>query len=419
PSGAFTQEVDLQPDTDNVLEWAVCDADGEARAVITTTVRHQAHGRPLGQGVLPTQLITKPLSIEVLTRARQRVKQVVAPVGATLPGAFRCTCRTADQSGCIVVPIYEENRVVHQLAIDDIDRALPVGSPVEVEFAIDARHTIEVQVRVHSDRHVRATIDPPPPPTRPTRAEIAEVNERLDAALEQLTGRVRSRLKARAAELRQDLAEAMNYDDEPRVLQRMAELRELVARADQARSERLEPPWPRLAQLVRQCLDLASEVASKTGRDRDELFEHVQAQERYAEQAHEEQNQALYRECWDNLTKYAGYLTQLVQDTLPGGQDRPSLSPEEEAKAEVDHFRAFLSAVWKQVRAKRRGDLESRLQEIARQASGFSSRLKGEPGAVLRDARKLGVEVEKVRDQMARVDGIPPPDHGGLLEGSS
>jgi molecular chaperone DnaK len=419
PSGAFTQELELLPDTDNVFEWSVCDADNEVRASVSTTVRHQAHGRPLGQGVLPTQLITKPLSIEVLTRARQRVKQVVAPIGATLPGAFRCTCRTSDQSGRIVLPIYEENRIVHQLAIDDIDRALPVGSPVEVEFAIDVRHTIEVQVRVQSDRHVKATIDPPPPPARPTRAEIEEVNERLDAALEQLTGRARSRLKARAAELRQDLAEAMNYDDEPRAIQRMAELRELVGKAEQAKSERLDPPWPRFAQLARQCLDLASEVAAKTGRDRDELFEHVQAQERYAEQAHEEHNQALYRECWDNLTKYAGYLTQLLQGTLPGAQSRPSLPPEEEARGEVEHFRAFLSSVWKQARSKQRGDLEARLQEIARQASGFSSRLKSDPGAVLRDARKLAVEVEKVRDQMVRPGGNPPPDHGGLLEGSS
>src|SRR5262249_5583864 len=160
-------------------------------------------------------------------------RRCVPPIGATLPGTFRCTCRTADQSGRIVVPIYEENRIVHQLVIDDMDRGLPVGSPVEVELAIDVRHTIEVHVRVKAGqgRHVSATIEPPPPPRRPTRGEIDEVNEQIDSLLEQLTGRLRSRLKARAKQLRQDLTEALNYDDEPRAIQRMAELRELAARA--------------------------------------------------------------------------------------------------------------------------------------------------------------------------------------------
>jgi hypothetical protein len=219
--------------------------------------------------------------------------------------------------------------------------------------------------------------------------------------------------------LRQDLDEALSYDDEPRAIQRMAELRDLAAKAEQARSQTLDPPWPRFAGLVRHCLDLAAEVAAKTGRDRDELFQHVHAQERYAEQAHEEHNQALYRECWDNLDKYAGYLTQLLRDSLPGGPPRPSRSPEEEAKEEVERFRAFLSAVWKQARGKGRPDLEARLGEIAKQASGLTQRMKTEPVGVVRDAHRLGVEVQKVRDQLVQPEGKAHPDGAGLLEGSS
>jgi hypothetical protein len=114
----------------------------------------------------------------------------------------------------------------------------------------------------------------------------------------------------------------------------MAELRDLVARAEQARSQALDPPWPRFAQLVRQCLDLAAEVARATSRDPGELHEHVHAQERYAEQAYEEHNQALYRECRENLEKYAGYLTQLLQDSLP----RPAAAPARGyAKLYMDH----------------------------------------------------------------------------------
>ncbi len=139
----------------------------------------------------------------------------------------------------------------------------------------------------------------------------------------------------------------------------MAELRELLQQLETSRGQMLDPPWPRFAQLVQHCLALAAEVADKTGRDPEELREHIRAQERYAEQAYEEHNPTLYRECHDNLQKYGGYLTQLLGDTLPR-PPRPSRPPEEEARGEIERFRAYLSAVWKQVREKQRVDLEAR-----------------------------------------------------------
>src|SRR5579872_983017 len=332
-------------------------------ARVVVCVRHQGDAPQLGQAVLPTQLITKPLQIEVLNRGGQRVKQVVAPVGATLPGVFQCTCRTHDQSGRVVVPIFEENRVVQQMVIDDLDPSLPVGSPVEVELAIDGKHAIEVRVRVRQggergDRCETATIEAPPPPRRPTRAEIEQARRQIDELLGGYSGRFRTRMKARADQLQGDLLEALGYDDEPKAIQRMAELRELLDNLEASKGQMLDPPWPRFAGLVRHCLDLAAEVADKTGRDREELFEHVHAQERYAEQAYEEHNQALYRECRENLEKYAGYLNQLLRDALPRPRARPTRS-EEEARDEVERFRAFLAAVWKQVRAKQRADQDA------------------------------------------------------------
>jgi hypothetical protein len=131
------------------------------------------------------------------------------------------------------------------------------------------------------------------------------------------------------------------------------------------------------------------EVADRTGRYPEELCEHIRAQQRYAVQAHEDHNQTLYRECTDNLEKYAGYLMELLRDTLPR-PPRPSLPSEEETRAELEPFRAYLSLVWKQVRECKRPDLETRLTEIASQARGLSQRIKSEPLAVLRDTNRLG-----------------------------
>jgi molecular chaperone DnaK len=425
--GTFAQNLELQKETDNALEIAVCDGVGEELARVVVCVRHQGDAPQLGQAVLPTQLITKPLQIEVLSRGGQRIKQVVAPIGATLPGVFRCTCRTHDQAGRIVVPIFEENRIVKQMVIEDLDPTLPVGSPVEVEFAIDVKHTIEVRVRVRAsagpgegeiyERCEAATLSAPPPPRRPTRAEIDEVQKQIEELLPQFSGSFRTRLRTKAQRIRQDLFEALRYDDEPKAIQRMAELRELLQQLETSRGQMLDPPWPRFAQLVQHCLSLAAEVADKTGRERAELSEHIHAQERYAEQAYEEYNQPLYRECTDNLEKYAGYLHQLLNDALPR-PPRSSRSPEEEARSQLDRFRTYLSAVWKQVRERQRADLEARLTEIAGQARGLTQRVKTEPMVVLHDTNRLGTEVEKVADLLQNRRPVPGDD-AGMLEGSS
>jgi hypothetical protein len=168
----------------------------------------------------------------------------------------------------------------------------------------------------------------------------------------------------------------------------------------------LDPPWPRFAQLARRCLDLAVEAAKATGRAREELFEHVHAQERYAEQAFAEQNQTLYQECRENLEKYAGYLDQLLRDAQPRPVALP-LPPEEAAKDSVERFRNHLASVWKQVRAKQRIELEPLLTEIAGQARGFTQRMKSEPLAVVGDARRLGAEVHKIEERLTEGDLIP------------
>ncbi len=184
------------------------------------------------------------------------------------------------------------------------------------------------------------------------------------------------------------------------------------------RSQALDPPWPRFAQLARRCLDLAVEAAKTTGRSVEELFEHVHAQQRYAEKAFEEQNQTLYQECRENLEKYAGYLDHLRRDALP----RPRMlqnPPEVEAKESVERFRTDLATVWRQVRAKQRTDLEPRLSEIAKQAHGFTQRMKSEPLAVLGDARRLGAEVGKIEEQLTESRPLATGGDDGPLEGTS
>jgi hypothetical protein len=166
-------------------------------------------------------------------------------------------------------------------------------------------------------------------------------------------------------------------------------------------SEEPGPTWARFTQLVRQCLELAAKVGDATGRDRTELFEHVYTQERYAEQARDEHNARLYRECFENLGKYAAYLDQLLRDALPRPPRSAVRPPHEEARAALERFRTALADVWKKVRAQGRADLEEPLKQTAEQAKGLNQRSKTDPGAVLLEVRRLLREVDGVARQLA------------------
>ena len=423
-NGGFVQDLELRPDTDNALEITVCDNLGRELTRIPACVRHRSTGaRALGLGVLPTQLITKPLAIEVLNRGRQRVKQIVAPIGAALPGTFQCTCRTVDQSGRILMPIFEENRIVKEMVIADLDRRLPVGSPVDVEFSIDVKHNIEVHVRVRdANRSESITLLGPPPPRPPIRADVEATAAAIEELLRHFAGSHRARARARLAQLVTDLNEALFYEDEPRAIQRMAELRDLQEQLEAERGQLLEPPWTRFAQFVQDCRGLAVEVAHATGRGRDELLGYIRAQERYAERAYQENNQGLYRECWQNLDRYAHSLHDLRRSAAPETV-APAESPQErlaqDARADAERFRQYLASVWKQVRVKERKDLEERLGQIARQSQGLSQLVKDDPAAAVREVRRWSTEVAKIesllKENRSLKEGAETTT--GLLEG--
>jgi molecular chaperone DnaK len=418
--GSVSQSVQLAAETDNVLNLTLCDGVGREILSVPVTVRHTQKARQLGQGVLPTQLITKPLQVEVLNRQRQRVKQIIAPVGAALPATFQCTLHTVDQSGRIVVPVLEENRVIKQMVIADLDPDIRVGSPVDVEVNIDAKHKITVQVLLRqTGRKESATIEAPPPPRRPTRAEIDDVRRQIDGLLGDFSGSYRSRIKAQADRIAQDLHEALRFDDEPKAIQRMAELSDCLQQLQTARTQVLDPPWARFGQLVKHCLVLAGEVAQATGRPREELFEQVYAQERYAEKAFEEHNQTMYRECYENLSKLAGYLEQLKRDQLnvplPASSRPPTV---EDVKADIQQVQNFLSSLRKKAKSRARLDVEPRLDSLERQTQALARQTHADVFASLREINRLDTEAVKVQQALDGHAALASDDREGLLEGN-
>ncbi len=415
---SIAQKVQLVPETDNAFHLTLCDSVGQEKVSVPVTIRHTQQARQLGQGVLSTQLITKPLQMEVVNRHRQRVKKVLAPVGAALPATFSCTCRTVDQAGRIVVPILEENRVIKQMVIADVDPELPIGSAVDVEMRIDVKHTITVQVVVReAGRRETVTIEAPPPPRRPSRAEIDAVQKHIEVVLGEFSGSYRTRVKVQVERLVGDLLEALRYEDEPKAIQRMAELTDVLGQLQTARGQVLDPPWPRFSQLVKHCLLLAGEVADLTGRPRQELFEQVYAQERYAEKAHEERNQTLYRECFDNLGKLAGYLEQLKRNQLAAPLEPARPPTAQDVGEEIRMLQGFLASLGQRVQNRSRADLQQRLDILDRQVQSLADRTHDDVYGALRELRRLDAEAVKVEQALSGVFSSATGE--GLLEGSS
>jgi hypothetical protein len=289
-----------------------------------------------------------------------------------------------------------------------------------VEFDIDVKHNIQVRVRVReAGRCETACLSAPPPPRRPSRADIDGVCRQIDGLVPEFSGSYRTRVKAEVARLVQDLHEALRYDDEPKVIQRMAELRDLLQQLEINRGHVLEPPWPRFAQLVKHCLHLAAEVADYTGRAREELFEQVYTQERYAERAFEEKNQPLYRECVDNLHRYAGYLDQVQRDALPRSLRGPARAPEEEAVEGIDCLEACLATVLEKARGRADAHLVERLTGLAERIRGLRELVKADAPGAIREARRTFTEVRKIEQELLAPGRCAAGAGAGLLEGSS
>jgi hypothetical protein len=264
-----------------------------------------------------------------------------------------------------------------------------------------------------------AIIEGPPPAEKPTREQIAEVAAQIEHVLPQLSGGYRSRMRSLVSRLHRDLDEALRHDDEPKAIQRMAELRNVRDQLIYRRGQVLDPPWVKFEQLVKDCLDLAAAVAEQMQGNRKELSEPIHVQQQRGEQAYEQENQVLVRDCCMRLERYAGQLVQLLREHHPEPENQQMQRPPWlEAREAAAQFRAQLADVWKRVRAGARVNLEQRLMEVATLAKGLSQRVKDDPAAALREVRQLQTRIANVEQRLEEVTPRRPQDEAGLLESS-
>jgi hypothetical protein len=415
-NGNFTRRLTVQPDSDVSLVLALCDDSGEVVATAPATLRHR---RAAGSLPPDASLLPRDLTVEVLTRSGQRRRQMLAPAGALLPGKFQCQARTTDQCGRVVVPLWDGDRLLHQVVVEDIDRRVPPGCPVDLEVQIEPDCSMTVRVLVkQAGRGEVVQLPAPAPSRRPTDAEVDCVARGLDAALASFSGQYAARLREHAAALRTGLDAALANHRDAAAAEALDGLDILRQQLELAPLQIAFPPPQRLTQLVKRCLFEAAELADRTGRDREHLFGQIYAQEQAAEEAHAERHVAAYRESFANLRALADDLERLhVETGSPGRRGGRAPTAFDVADAARD-LQAYLAAVRPMAERKGRADLLERLRAVEQTGQALAERGKSDPQAALRDARRALAEVAAVEQALAGAVGPALAPAEGMLEGS-
>jgi hypothetical protein len=249
-------EVPLTPESHNAFRFDVVDRAGNVAATVERGIDHSASERDAVGRALSTAVLSKPIVMEG-TDGDRLVRTVLLADGTSLPATARFTFATADGSGFVRLPIFQESRVIKELQAT-VGR-VAAGTPVDVEVSCDEQVHIRVQFSVQG-QVFGGRIEPPPPDTVPTEFEIGQIDERFRAALETLDDGDRTRLGIAYEQAHRDLDEARSGADYPKVIQRAADLEGLIREARLV--EPLSPALDSLEQQVASCLELIPQAAA-------------------------------------------------------------------------------------------------------------------------------------------------------------
>jgi hypothetical protein len=415
-TGHFSQAIYFAAESDAPLLLALCDSVGGVVATLPVTVRQRTISTAADPGS-PT--LPRDLALEVLTRSGQRRKQILAPKGTRLPAKFSCVCRTTDQCGRIAVPLWEEERLLRQMTVAEIDPRLAPGSAVDIEMQIEANRAMTVRLLVRpAGRGEVVQVPPPPAARKPTPQESADLLGRLKAMIQEFSGHYGQELQARYLKCQSALQAALEADDHDKAAVTIEELQDLCEQLEVAPWQIRFPSLQRLRLMVKRCLFEAADLADRSGRDREQLFQQIYAQEQTAEQAHAEKNAGLYREAYDNLRVLADDLERLKADMTPLARRGPDRAAQHDVADALLDLQAYLSAVLPAATLKARADFVQQLQEIEHLQSSWAERGKREPAVALREVRKALATVAQMEQALTAGQSRTPAKLEGMLEGS-
>jgi actin-like ATPase involved in cell morphogenesis len=405
-SDRFTfEEVALAPESENLFTLAVEDAAAHPVLERQVKIVHDPACRPIVRS--PGSVVTRPIQVRTLDG--------LSPLflaNTALPFTASCPFETADQSGSIVVPIWEDNHEVARLEIRDLPPGLKVGTPVVVDLEAHSDYRILATARI-PDLDRSATVDFRIAPVDTTRLSPDVVRDELQALREtasqagaecpaqEALAMFEVKLQGLTAEIEVELTEPQ--PNRARLHDKLGEVRALIDWLPAPEKEvRLEPPFDEFSELLTGLLT----GAIKNGHPR--LAEARALADTLREQA---------RRAWEARDPIAW---RRVNDQVPVIFEMLRPAPEEEVLSLAAWFlREQIPELEQAARGGQGRKIQALRSEVERCFLGMKSGTIDPRDAVARLARLYVEEIQPLRRQLGLTPAAAPqmsvPSGDGLL----
>ncbi|HSS52632.1 MAG TPA: Hsp70 family protein [Thermoanaerobaculia bacterium] len=253
-SDRFTfEDVALAPESANLFTLAVEDAAAHPVLERQVTIVHDPACRPIVRS--PGSVVTRPIQVRTVDGLFP-----LFPANTALPFTASRSFETADQSGSIVVPIWEDNHEVARLEIRDLPPGLKVGTPVVVDLEAQSDYRILATARIPDlDRSATVNFRIAPVDTirlspDVARAELLALREKASQSVaecqaQEALAMFEVKLQGLTADIEIELTEPQ--PNRARLHDKLGEVRALIDWLPAPEQEvQLEPPFDKFDELL-------------------------------------------------------------------------------------------------------------------------------------------------------------------------
>jgi molecular chaperone DnaK len=323
-----------------VFSLDVNDASGDSQGAAPVFITRGAPEmtRPTGGALSNPTVLAKDIVLEVVRDGRCD-RQVLLPLGTSLPATAEFTFYTADRSGAVILRLYQSRFPIRTIHLS-IPSETPVGSSVLLKVSVEESMAMVAEGEVAGQRFW-AQIDPPPPREVRDWQDIESLLDETETIAANLWGGELHLFNEVTASLVAGIRETVRTD--PDKLQALVARLEDVLDRYRNREKQLTPAWSRFESLldnVRRAV-WRDEGARKLGLKADEWVARLKQVEAAGKDAYDQGNQAGWTRAFNQVQ---AVWESLIQDEyrFAGAQDPAAYVQEQIAnlRAHIDQLRS-------------------------------------------------------------------------------
>jgi molecular chaperone DnaK len=298
PSAVSKIEVALGPSEENRVTAVILGEGGTPLGEIPFAL-YRGDVRPRASALSRPSVVAKDIALEVI-RAGRRERKVLLARGTGLPTSVTHRFFTVDQSGAVVLRILQ-NRMPIKTLVVDVDKALAVGTPVELTITCDEAMRMEARA-VIAGQELWAQVEPPEQARFDPRGSIEALLEEADNAGKALWGSYGAAYRKEADVLAVGIREVAGTD--PDKLEALCQrLRLLIDEFRGGATEEMVPPMHRFEETLDSLRRVVYRAASGAlvGMDRNEWDTRIQEIEDRARAAYESGDSSGWRRAYNEV----------------------------------------------------------------------------------------------------------------------